>query len=183
MMNQKDKHIFHVHGMHCNSCVLLIESKLGELEQVSTVKASLGTCCVEVEGNFAGQDKEAVAVVLSRVLTGHGYSLSLDEEKKTKGWADFKWAVPIALVFIVVFLVLQKMGLVNLIGAGEVTYATALIIGLIASVSTCMAVVGGLLLSMSAPFAKEGRSKPYHCAAFFCCYLKVVACSHAELFQ
>jgi len=160
-MNQKDKHIFHVHGMHCNSCVLLIESKLGELEQVSTVKASLGTCCVEVEGNFAGQDKEAVAVVLSRVLTGHGYSLSLDEEKKTKGWADFKWAVPIALVFIVVFLVLQKMGLVNLIGAGEVTYATALIIGLIASVSTCMAVVGGLLLSMSATFAKEGdKVKP-----------------------
>jgi sulfite exporter TauE/SafE len=32
----------------------------------------------------------------------------------------------------------------------------AFVIGLIASVSTCMAVVGGLVLSMSANFAKEG---------------------------
>jgi sulfite exporter TauE/SafE len=51
---------------------------------------------------------------------------------------------------------LQKIGLVNLIGGGAVTYGTAFLIGAIASVSTCLAVVGGLLLSMSATFAKQG---------------------------
>ena len=158
---ERQKHVFYAHGMHCNSCVLLIESTLGELEQVSTVKASLGTCCVEVEGNFEGYDKEEVAAELSRALTSHGYSLALNQEKKVITWFDFKWAIPIALVFVTVFLVLQKMGLVNLIGAGEVTYGTALVIGLVASLSTCMAVVGGLLLSMSATFAKEGdKVKP-----------------------
>jgi sulfite exporter TauE/SafE len=56
----------------------------------------------------------------------------------------------------VLFVFLQKMGLVNLVSGGNVTYGTAFVIGIIASLSTCMAVVGGLLLSMSATFAKEG---------------------------
>ncbi|MFA6095808.1 MAG: sulfite exporter TauE/SafE family protein, partial [Candidatus Paceibacterota bacterium] len=50
---------------------------------------------------------------------------------------------------------LQKLGLVNLITTSEVGYGTAFVIGIVASVSTCMAVVGGLVLSMSANFAKE----------------------------
>ena len=53
------------------------------------------------------------------------------------------------------------MGIVNLITADEVGYGTAFVIGLVASVSTCMAVVGGLTLSISANFAKEGdKTKP-----------------------
>ena len=36
------------------------------------------------------------------------------------------------------------------------TFGTAFIIGIVASLSTCMAVVGGLVLSMSATFAREG---------------------------
>ena len=45
--------------------------------------------------------------------------------------------------------------------ASKVSYGTAFVIGIIASLSTCMAVVGGLLLSMSATFAKEGdKVKP-----------------------
>jgi hypothetical protein len=43
------------------------------------------------------------------------------------------------------FLFLQKIGLVNLVGGGQVTYGTAFVIGIIASLSTCMAVVGGLV--------------------------------------
>jgi sulfite exporter TauE/SafE len=53
------------------------------------------------------------------------------------------------------------MGLINLVHASTVSYSTAFIIGIIASLSSCMAVVGGLLLSMSATFAKEGdRVRP-----------------------
>lgn len=59
------------------------------------------------------------------------------------------------------FVVLQKMGIVNLVSAGNVTYGSVFVIGIIASLSTCMAVVGGLVLSMSATFAKEGdRVRP-----------------------
>ena len=69
---------------------------------------------------------------------------------------------------------MQKIGLIDLVDANSVTYGTAFTIGVIASLSTCMAVVGGLVLSMSATFAKEGdRARPqimFHAArivAFF----------------
>ncbi|OGG42427.1 hypothetical protein A3I34_03115 [Candidatus Jorgensenbacteria bacterium RIFCSPLOWO2_02_FULL_45_12] len=59
------------------------------------------------------------------------------------------------------FIILQKLGIINLVTTSQVGYGTAFVIGLIASVSTCMAVVGGLALSMSANFAKEGdKARP-----------------------
>jgi sulfite exporter TauE/SafE len=70
---------------------------------------------------------------------------------------EFRYAVPIAAALVIGFLMLQKAGIVNVIGEGDVTIATALLIGLVASVSTCMAVVGGLVLSFSANYAKGGQ--------------------------
>lgn len=83
------------------------------------------------------------------------------KEIKEKKWSEFKIAIPVAVLFIVVFILLQKSGIINLIGGGNVTYGTAFFIGVVASLSSCMAVVGGLVLSMSATFAKEGdKVKP-----------------------
>lgn len=79
------------------------------------------------------------------------------EEKVPVKWSDFLIAIPIASAFIILFIVLQKLGIVNLINASSVSYGTAFLIGLIASVSSCMAVVGGLVLSMSASFAQGGE--------------------------
>ena len=54
------------------------------------------------------------------------------------------------------FWLLQGLGIVNLVSLEGANYSTAFVIGVIASLSTCMAVVGGLTLSVSANFAKEG---------------------------
>ncbi|KKP86009.1 hypothetical protein A3B84_01535 [Candidatus Nomurabacteria bacterium RIFCSPHIGHO2_02_FULL_35_13] len=149
------KYTFHVNGMHCNSCVILTESELKEVSGVSYVKASLKNLSVEVAGDFNDKEPGNVAQELSEVLKPHGYTLSLEKQNHSAGWSDFRIAIPIALAFIAFFIILQKLGIVNLINASKVSYGTAFIIGLIASVSTCMAIVGGLVLSMSANFAKE----------------------------
>lgn len=74
---------------------------------------------------------------------------------------DLIIATLIASLFAGLFMALQKLGLADLISAGSVTYGTAFIVGIVASLSTCTASVGGLLLSMSATFAKEGdRVRP-----------------------
>ncbi|MCX6751224.1 MAG: sulfite exporter TauE/SafE family protein [Candidatus Nomurabacteria bacterium] len=155
---------FHVNGMHCNACVVLTESELSEVSGISGVKASLNDFSVEVTGDFSarggsasggGDTPEAVAEYLSTVLKPHGYTLSLQKEEHLVKWSDFRIALPIAVGFVFVFFILQKLGIVNLINVSKVNYGTAFIIGLVASVSTCMAVVGGLVLSMSANFAKE----------------------------
>lgn len=147
---------FHVNGMHCKACEILTESELHDLPEVSKVKSSLRDNSVEVTGDFGDKDPEHIASDLSEVLKPHGYTLSLEKQKYSAKWSDFRIALPIALVFIAIFIILQKLGIVNLVTSSEVGYGTAFLIGLIASVSTCMAVVGGLVLSMSASFAKEG---------------------------
>jgi len=150
-------HIFHVNGMHCKACVALIESELEKLPGISKVKASLADLSVEVEGDFEGQSIQEVADKLGVMIEPHGYTLSIEKIKNSAKWVDFKIAVPIAFLFVGVFIGLQKLGIVNLITTSDVNYGTALLIGVIASLSTCMAVVGGLVLSMSANFAKEGN--------------------------
>jgi len=142
--------------MHCNSCVVLTESELNDLKEVTRAKASLKTHRIEVVGYFGDKEPEHVARDLSEILKPHGYTLSLEKQKHSANWSDFRIALPIAGTFIAIFIILQKLGIVNLITTSEVGYGTAFVIGLIASISTCMAVVGGLVLSMAANFAKGG---------------------------
>ncbi len=156
MNTQTQKYTFHVHGMHCSACVLMTESELGDLPHITHVKSSLKRHSVEVMGDFGDKTPEQIAEELTIPLKPHGYTVSVEKQIKENKWSDFKIAIPIALGFAILFVVLQKMGIVNLVNAGNVTYGTAFVIGIIASLSTCMAVVGGLVLSMSATFAKEG---------------------------
>lgn len=156
-MSQTKAHTFHVSGMHCNACVVLTETELMEVPEVKNVKASLGNHSVEVTGEFGDKSAEYIAENLSVVLKPHGYTLSVERQAHKASWSDFKIAIPVSLVFVGLFVLLQKLGIVNLITSGNVGYGTAFVVGLVASVSTCMAVVGGLVLSMSANFAKEGE--------------------------
>lgn len=142
--------------MHCNACTLLIESELSGLTGVTRVAPSLASHTVEIEGDFGGKTPKQIADVLTAPLKPHGYTVSLEKQNHERKWSEFTVAVPVALGFAVLFVLLQKLGLVNLVSSGTVTYGTAFMIGIIASLSTCMAVVGGLVLSMSATFAKGG---------------------------
>ena len=146
----------HVSGMHCASCPMLIEGELTDLPNITTAKASLKYNHVEITGDFEGKGLEEIARELTLITKSHGYTLSLEKQSHDAKWHEFGIAIPIAIGFIAFFIILQKLGLVNLVTTSEVSYGTAFLIGMIASVSTCMAVVGGLVLSMSANYAKEG---------------------------
>ena len=147
---------FHVNGMHCNACVVLTESELTDLPEVTKAKSSLVSHSVEITGDFGDKEPEHIARDLSEVLKPHGYTLSLEKKNHPVKWSDFSIALPTAGAFIVLFIIFQKLGIANLVTTAKVGYGAAFVIGLIASVSTCMAVVGGLVLSMSANFAKAG---------------------------
>jgi cation transport ATPase len=151
------QHIFHVSGMHCKACILLVEDELKDLPEISYAKASFKHHHVELRGEFGGRSVEEIIAFLTPPLQKHGYSLSLERINHTAKWGEFGWAVPLALLFLGGFVALQKLGIVNLLTVNEISYPAAFLIGLVASVSSCMAVVGGLTLSVSANFAKEGE--------------------------
>jgi len=148
--------ILYIKGMHCRACILLTELEATEVPYITSARSDLKEHTITVDGDLAGKSPQVVAVELTDVLRPHGYTVSVEKQEHINSWADFRVAIPIAFAFIAGFVALQKLGIVNLVQAGSVTYGTAFIIGIVASLSTCMAVVGGLVLSMSATFAKEG---------------------------
>lgn len=158
MSTEHQTHTFHVSGMHCNACVLTIEDELKSFPGVTKATASLAGRSLTVEGDFGGKSAEEIVRDVSVPLKQHGYAVSVERQdvKQKALWKEFGIAIPAAFTVVALFVLLQKMGIVNLIQADKVTYGTAFFIGIVASLSTCMAVVGGLLLSMSATFAKEG---------------------------
>lgn len=151
---------FYVSGMHCASCVLLTEAEVKEVSGVVSAKTSLAKGQIEIVGEFGDATKDEIARVLSLALEKHGYSVSstLERNHVAPRWGEFGTAIPIALMILALYVLLQKLGLVNLIPSGEASYGTAVLIGVVASLSTCMAVVGGIVLTMASAYAKAGKS-------------------------
>ena len=91
---------FHVVGMHCKSCVFMTENELQDLPHVEKAKTSLEKHSVEVTGNFGEKTPEEIAEELSIPLRAQGYELTVEKIAKKASWSEFRFALPIALVFI-----------------------------------------------------------------------------------
>lgn len=153
-MSQKT-YVFSVSGTHCASCKILIEDVLGEQDFVKKVQVNLQKEIVSFETD-SDQNPKELALTLTDKLKPHGYSLSVDKSIKEKQSSDVIWrALPIGLGFLVLFFLLQKSGVLNIGIGGQITPVTSFIIGLIASVSSCLATVGGLVLSLSAKMSQD----------------------------
>ncbi len=159
LKNFMKTHTFHVSGTHCASCKILIEDVLKEAEGVEKVKVDLKkeTVDVQIESDLGAEE---VADSLSQKIKQHGYALSLERaavvEKSENGgiWL----AMPLGILLLALFFVLQKSGILNIGIGGKTTPTASFVIGLIASVSSCLAVVGGLVLSLSAKVSQDNVS-------------------------
>lgn len=154
---------FHVSGTHCASCKILIEDILGEEPNVSNVQVDLKKQTISLETNEI--DQNILAETLTKKLHGHRYVISVEKNNSTKKDNSSIWqALPIGIAFLAVFFMLQKSGILNFGIGGQTTPVTGFLIGLIASVSSCLAVVGGLILSFSAKIAEDdsNNKKPFY---------------------
>lgn len=157
---------FHVSGTHCASCKIFIEDMLNEQSFVKNARVNLKQETVEIEAD-SDQGPEALAHILTEKIRSNGYMLSVDgfdklttgKSAKEKQGNGVIWkALPIGLAFLILFFLLQKSGILNLGIGGQTTPLTSFLIGLIASVSSCLAVVGGLVLSLSAKVSQDNVS-------------------------
>src|SRR3989344_1696527 len=141
---------FHISGTHCPSCKIFIEDVLNEQNFIKNASVDLKQETVEIETD-SDQDPEVLIQILTEKIKANGYALSVEKSANEKQRGDVIWkAVPIGFLFLILFFILQKSGILNLGIGGELTPVASFIIGLIASVSSCLAIVGGLVLSLSA---------------------------------
>ena len=146
---------FHVSGTHCPSCKILIEDILSEQDLVENVRVDLNNETVEIETQSDKNDGELMQIFGDKIKS-HKYTLTLEKNLKTEKSDDVIWkALPIGLGILVLFFVLQKSGILNFGIGGKTTPVTSFVVGLVASVSSCLAIVGGLILSLSAKISQD----------------------------
>lgn len=148
-------HTFYVSGTHCASCKIIIEDTLKEQDFICDARVDLKKEVLQIETN-SNQDAEELAKLLTSKIQSNGYTVSVEKIVKEKQDSTVIWkALPIGLGALALFFLLQKSGILNLGIGGHATPATSFIIGLIASVSSCLAIVGGLVLSISAKISQD----------------------------
>lgn len=148
----------HVSGTHCASCKILIEDVLKEQDFITQAHVNLKNETVDIETNIETGAKETIEK-LNELVKPFGYTFSLEkvkEEKKSNG--NIWKALPIGILFLAIFFTLQKSGILNFGIGGGVTPVTGFLIGLVASVSSCLAIVGGLVLSLSAKVTQDDKT-------------------------
>lgn len=149
------KYTLHVSGTHCASCKILIEDVLSGEEGVKNVQVNLKKETVEIETGST-KSAEELATFLTSKIKGNGYTLSVEKQTEEKESDGIIWkAIPAGLIFLILFFLLQKSGILNIGIGSQTTPITSFIIGLIASVSSCLAIVGGLVLSLSAKVSQD----------------------------
>ena len=165
MSTNKDmiKKIYFVEGMHCSSCELLIERKLLKKSGIQAVDASLNKGEISV---YFSDSKSLDLAEINQEFKNLGYSFfdkpQVNKIKKLFYKQEGKWHVNkgrlIALFkililagsFLLVFYLLDKWQLGRFISVNTSSSLSAFfVLGLVAGVSSCAALVGGLLLSMT----------------------------------
>ncbi|NTU92891.1 MAG: hypothetical protein HGB29_01835 [Chlorobiaceae bacterium] len=147
-MNQRT---YAVTGMHCASCEAIIEKRLLKLPGSVKVKASMGngTVTIHIEGDPPTPD------ALTRLFPEGLYTFS-DSSTAGNRMVETIRVVSYAVAVVVLFFGLSASGLIPSISIDSTSSSGAFFLfGLIAGMSTCAALVGGLVLALSAQWGNR----------------------------
>ncbi len=147
---------YEIKGMHCRSCEILLEKNISQIGGVRSVEAHHKKGFIEVE--FFEEEINEAAIV--KAVKDSGYSLGKKEDASWLAHDSETWFEILVGVFalMILFIVGKLTGVFENIGTtfgSAPTYPIVFVIGLTAGVSTCMALVGGLVASFSAAYAEK----------------------------
>ncbi|MDD5110482.1 MAG: sulfite exporter TauE/SafE family protein [Patescibacteria group bacterium] len=148
-MNSK-KMQYQIHGMHCANCEVLIERQLKKIPGVVGVHVNRASGQAAIDCS-----REPGMGEMQKMLSPHGYTISaLGAPAPTVQKSGRRYA-EIGGAFVLVFALYLLAKQFNLIPSGfgvseEMGLGMVFAIGLVAAVSSCMAVTGGLLLAIAA---------------------------------
>lgn len=134
---------------------MFIEDVMNKIPGISHAHVDIHTGIATFEREET--DNHVLLEVLNKSMEGKRYVFSLEkilEEKKKNN--DMWIALPLGAVILVLFFMLQKSGLLNFGIGGKLSPTTSFLVGIVASLSSCLAIVGGLVLSLSAKIAEDG---------------------------
>ncbi|MFA6254195.1 MAG: sulfite exporter TauE/SafE family protein [Candidatus Paceibacterota bacterium] len=164
MTKELKRQVYYIKGMHCASCELVIEKKVLEFPSVEFADASLP----RGEVVFDYRNNRPSAKELTDFFSTSGYVFSeqspaqsrsnktgqqSDQEIESSAWLP-------ALTIIIVFILLERFGLSSFVNiTASAAWPVFLVFGIIAGLSSCAALVGGLLLSLSKQWQEQDSKR------------------------
>lgn len=145
-----------IKGMHCRSCELLIEDELRTIKGVSSIDIShrTGTATIHYQGKHLNHGDVIHAVKRA------GYELGTNEKlpffsHKSQDYTELGIGI---VILSLVYFIAKELGIfnMNLVASNNFkSLPVVFLVGLTAGISTCMALVGGLVLGVASRFAQE----------------------------
>lgn len=144
-----------ISGLHCKACELLSEDKLSSLPRIKRVKVNHNKGEAEIEYEGESPDKNQLKEVLLKI----GYDLVDEQGPKEKikinKWLDLFWAIIITGILAFIFVQSGWLNLQNYMNPEALSLGGILLMGLIAGVSTCMALIGGIVMAFATNYVQK----------------------------
>jgi len=157
--------LFQAEGIHCASCAIVIERKLKKLEGVQDVRVDSYTGKIELVGapppslsDLHNAVKANGYTILCRKKQ-HGFKVRAFQKNTSQDYLEMGI---ILLLLLAVYQFFVTFGWVpqDFAISRNVSYGILFVIGLTASVSSCMATAGGLLVGMTAAVSEQQTPSP-----------------------
>jgi sulfite exporter TauE/SafE len=148
---------FKLQGMHCPACEFLVADEVSLDPQVTSAQADRARGRLQVD-LVPGADPGVLKARWNARLDPLGYRVYLEsEDPRKEALRETLVGVAGGGTFLLLFAGLQASGLVNLLAPDSLGLPGAFLLGILASVSSCFALVGGPLVSYT---SAVGRRNP-----------------------
>lgn len=145
-----------IDGMHCDSCEILMEETIRKQNGVINVTADAKKQKVNIllayEVNQAELERK-----ISDQIEKHGYRIVNSAVQAQMPMKSLAISFLLATSIMALYLILQELNVASFFSPETLTLPAVFVLGIIASLSTCMAVVGGVALTLSSKLAVENK--------------------------
>lgn len=150
---------FYISGMHCVSCEILLEKDLKKIGEIDHIKVSYKQGTLKITGDNITLEK------VKQVVTNLGYGFSEEQlnnkPSKKIGVKDLGQIILIFVTILVIAGVLSQFDIARFFPNidEQIGFTVAFLLGGVASVSTCLAMIGGIVMSFSSEYTVQKNKK------------------------
>lgn len=148
-----------IKGLHCKSCELLLEEKFSHVPHVEKSEVNYRKGIAEI---YYFEQKPKMKE-LEDAIKEAGYTIGKTEKLTifSHRWKDYKELFFSMVVVGVMYQLLKVFGITDLVNFNFAKtnsgFLVALLVGIVAGFSSCMALIGGLVLGISAKYAERNQ--------------------------
>lgn len=156
------KKTIYIKGMHCVSCEKLLDGEFREIANVSDVKVDRQKNTAEIF--YAEQAPDFSEI--RRMAKKYGYEAFENNQNGQKiqseekgDWTSWVKAILIAAGLLFLFRIFQNTGILDSINlkSSNINLGVSFLIGLVASVSSCLAVVGAVIIAFGEKYKSDEK--------------------------